>query len=924
MLSVLLVGQIVYAQTEPAAVTAWFTQARIENSVQAPKPADALPSVPGTAGEGVRLTKPVAIENPLLKQSAGLITFWIKPNWNGNDGKTHKIMRIGDPETNGLLVEKSSEGMLRFVMASSKKTTSSRADVSGWKAGQWHQVAIAWFSLRDKPLGLPLWIDKVAVAGPIAGGNEFLNPDTMKDKRLWIGDSTSDAVMDELIIRDRFDTEKPAGQMETVYRDYFRCAPYTKIKIEPNSCRVPSDRRVVNGCPKQFGLQAGSGKWMELVTDNEARYHPWSEFDAKPLIKWTTSDESVATVDENGRVTGRSIGKCKLTAEYRGMTDAYDLEVIPIDQPDLDLLYVEMLPNYSSDAEKDRPDVGETMRSVAHISNFGYENVPAGAVVRFEMIPDKNHNYSLDDNEKPVKVEEQTIARTLAPRENETVTFSWTWPADPMFIRVTVDPKNAIPEICEANNQMCDLNTARPAYYAYNPKQLDGYYKDRQINHVGSFSEVDWINAEKLRFNLMLKETVLPETSPNGIEDSFRTERFYEVLDTDDWTKQPYEIERNLYDAGFPVNEPIDTMSLDIAIIHEFGHTCASLPDLYGYPQRLGTVFLKDGNGEPYEGSDLMPNISIKDQILPYSSAFNIPCGSGYDSLMCHCHLWLNPANAGQIQWFKGFRGSRFWGTQGHLIPTREYYFKVYDINDEPLKGAAIYIYHVSQTETGDAGTKYISDRPKFMGNTDGDGRYRMPENTDPTWDDPDTDEVDGEWAVWNPFGRVKTDTAFTPNVSSVEGLLLVKVVSGDQTEFALVPMTEFNAMFFRGDRIRGTADIRTSLKPTTGVTPVVKPVIPDAISEKNLRPVAVAELMEMTVKCGEEFTIDGSKSYDPEGQPLIYRWAPNGDWLIPDLSQGPTLTMKAPNEPGEKEYRFYVLDGLRASEPVVIKVKVE
>ena len=33
-----------------------------------------------------------------------------------------------------------------------------------------------------------------------------------------------------------------------------------------------------------------------------------------------------------------------LTAEFRGMKGSYDLESIPVEQPDLDLLYVERLP----------------------------------------------------------------------------------------------------------------------------------------------------------------------------------------------------------------------------------------------------------------------------------------------------------------------------------------------------------------------------------------------------------------------------------------------------------------------------------------------------------------------------------------------------------------------------------------------------
>ena len=126
------------ADQQPDAALAWFTNASIENSIQTARPTDALPEALGSNGKGVLLTKSVAVDNPLLDQENGMISFWIKPNWNGNDGKTHKILRIGDPLKNGLLIEKSAKGMLRYVMASPKKTTAARADVSAWNAGNCH------------------------------------------------------------------------------------------------------------------------------------------------------------------------------------------------------------------------------------------------------------------------------------------------------------------------------------------------------------------------------------------------------------------------------------------------------------------------------------------------------------------------------------------------------------------------------------------------------------------------------------------------------------------------------------------------------------------------------------------------------------------------------------------------------------------
>jgi hypothetical protein len=152
--------QLALAQNKPTAVKAWFTDAEIADSVQASAPADAPPAAPGTAGKGVSLTKAAPIENVLLQQQTGLISFWIRPNWNGNDGKTHRLLRIGDPEKNGLLLEKSAANMLRYVMACPHKQTASRADVSSWKAGEWHHVALAWFGVRGKPLGLALYLDE--------------------------------------------------------------------------------------------------------------------------------------------------------------------------------------------------------------------------------------------------------------------------------------------------------------------------------------------------------------------------------------------------------------------------------------------------------------------------------------------------------------------------------------------------------------------------------------------------------------------------------------------------------------------------------------------------------------------------------------------------------------------------------------------
>lgn len=925
----------IIAAPVPKASTAWFTDASIENSTRTAKPANALPAVPGSDKNGVLLTKSAPVDDPLLEQANGFISFWVKPNWNGNDGKTHLLMRIGDPAKNGLKVEKSASGMLRYVMASPEKISASRADVSKWKAGEWHHITVVWMSRDGLPIGLPLWIDKVAVDGPIAAGNKFLNPSELTDKHIWIGSPSADAVMDELVMRNSFgdfwskeNFRDSQSQLALVYRDYFRTAPFTAIAVDPDASDVPSDKRVVNGCPKLFGLRAKMGGKMVRVTENIFGYGNWTDFDAKPYIKWTTSDAKIATVNTDGLVTGKSVGKCKLTAQFRGMQSTYDLQVIPVNQPDLDLMFVERLPRYSREGEKWWPADGEKVTSVAHIANFGFKAVPAGSVVRFELIKDANHNYRLDANEKPFAVQTQVIKKALAPKEQITLTFPWRWTSDETWVRVSVDPANKVSELCEANNERCELNVARALHWGYRQKVQDDNYNSKKINLVGSFSYFDWFNAQSHRLTLIMQDAVYPTTSPVGIKDAVRSDNFY-ALKGKDLSKDPWELDARYYDGGFPVDEPADNMMISAAIVHEFGHTCIALPDLYGYPTKAENVFLKDESGKPYSGGELLPEVAgggswlVGKFPIMLPSSQNVECGVGYTPLMDFCHLWLDPCCAGQVQYFAKNRGQNFWGVQGRLMPSLGHTLKIYDINDKPLTGAAVYVYHTTNLPIGNAGAKYFADRPKFVGNTDKSGRYIFPGSTDEDWDDADTDAVDGAIDVWNPFGRVKTDTACTPSVAALEGLCLIKVVSNGQTELHWLPLSELNIEFYSGHKIRGTYPIKTSLQSSKEVTPVVKPTIPEAIKRINLKPVAVAT-EKITVKCGSEFTIDGTKSYDPEDQPLYYRWFAGPGGAEPAYSTDAIYKGKAPKNPGEIEFQFLVNDGLRVSEPVTVKIIVE
>lgn len=916
LLLILLIPQLCKAQD----TLAWFTDAGIPGTklTKLTKPADAHLDVFGSYGNGVLLDKSVGVD-VTLQQARGMISFWIKPNWNGNDNQRHILIKMGDPNANGLLIEKSAQNTFRFVMAGGGKVCASRCDVSSWKAGEWHHIAASWLDTEGRPIGLPLWVDKICVDGPIYTGTSFMNPASMADKKVYIGDTSTNAVMDELIFRGSASN----GQVTVVYRDYFQTAPYTEIKINHEPNKVRSETRVALGCKKQFGMKAlKEGSW-ENITNFDVRYGQWSEYDAKPYITWSCSDVTIASVDTNGLVTGKAVGHCTLTAKFRGMTATYDLEVIPTSMPDLDLLYVERTPRYLRYQSKIWPDEGELVHSTVHLANFGYATVPSGTDVKFERIPDTNCNFKVDPDELPIDVRTVTIDRPLAQGETTSLTFDWNWTQSPVYIRVTLDPNNQIAELCEANNERCELNVARAFHWGRNDPKFASDYSGKHINLVGSFSDYDWCNAEMERGNVLMRETVLPFTSPNGIEDELRSDDFHSNVYTGNFEDEPWEQLRDAYDGGYPDMEPQNStlMDTDTGILHEIGHVCLTQPDFYGYPFVTENMFVKDESGQPYANTPLFPTIDSSGYAM-FCSVMNVPCNVGYSHLMVSCHQWMHPTSAGLTQHFKQTRMDLTRVSFSELMPT-ENQLKIYDVEDKPLKNAAIYVYQVVSIFYTDT-SKYFPDRAKFIGNTDENGVWEFPKVTDETWDDPDTDEADGSVPCRNPFSTVWCDIT-SPCYRGGDEFLL-KIVSGDKVEFQRLPMTDFLTQFFSGHGTRpedpATYVIRTSLNPVEGGTPAVHPIIPDNMKDYNNRPVAVVPT-EVWVKKGQPFSIDASQSYDPEGQPIVYRWVRTNGTATPAISDQPTLTGYGPQTFEDTQYDFYVIDGIRMSWVQTVNVRV-
>ena len=167
-------------------------------------------------------------------------------------------------------------------------------------------------------------------------------------------------------------------------------------------------------------------------------------------------------------------------------------------------------------------------------------------------------------------------------------------------------------------------------------------------------------------------------------------------------------------------------------------------------------------------------------------------------------------------------------------------------------------------------------------------------------------------------------DAPCTPSVWHVEGLLLIKIETASDVEFHLLPLSEFNEQYFAGDRMRGVYEIRTQLIATK--RPALREtVIPEECRKVNLAPVALLETNYFKAKAGTTIKLDAGKSYDPEGQPLLYYWHDAGNWYAVDFRSGRAQEYKVPAKKGEKiKKALYVLDGIKASELFEFTIEAE
>ncbi|MCE5241200.1 LamG domain-containing protein [bacterium] len=209
----------------------------------------------GKSGQAISLPAGSFLTFPskgLLDKTHGAVACWVKPNWDGDDGKNHALLAdasdFNDKLQNTLYLWKWSTGQLRLDLRSPADPYLT-VDVSHWKAGEWHHIGASW----DAATGLALFVDGQCVVRREATYEPHSWP-TFNIGGDWSGQGTGDAVFDDLRL---YDMPLEAAHMAALMQGL----PLEQLAVT----KVTAPKTVRIGTP--FSLQVEAQALQPLTRD---------------------------------------------------------------------------------------------------------------------------------------------------------------------------------------------------------------------------------------------------------------------------------------------------------------------------------------------------------------------------------------------------------------------------------------------------------------------------------------------------------------------------------------------------------------------------------------------------------------------------------------------------------------------------------
>ena len=159
--------------------------------------AEGVSFAPGYSGQGAHFSAGATLHYTTagnIEREGGRIAFWLKPDWNGNDGQDHAFFEVGDTWFNRMIIMKDGANNFRFIVWSADAEYGVATQVGHWKANQWHHVEVTW---RQNDISMNL--DHAASTSAFAVLPSML-AERLTIGSAGIGDMSAEAIMDEFTI----------------------------------------------------------------------------------------------------------------------------------------------------------------------------------------------------------------------------------------------------------------------------------------------------------------------------------------------------------------------------------------------------------------------------------------------------------------------------------------------------------------------------------------------------------------------------------------------------------------------------------------------------------------------------------------------------------------------------------------------------
>ena len=411
-----------------------------------------------------------------------------------------------------------------------------------------------------------------------------------------------------------------------------------------------------------------------------------------------------------------------LWTKYADKIKLHDLSELdflaPPELPDLDILTVQLMPEYSWGTKKVRPDIGEIVTWVASVENKGKK--PTG---NFIWTVSLNGEVVFYGNSKSLEPNQQVKLEWKTPFifSNDLITFK-------------VTPTQGVKEITDYNNTLTVRENSIAAGYWVEDSRRLLYDKIQAYFHRGANSYEDWQQRNLAFWNASIRRSVYLLMPEGGLE-FIRAQKIVRLPDgalplNGGLTGNNPDLKDHTVDVmwGFPgkdveKKDPFGLANwsvftwLECSLHHEMSHA-RYLVDFYGLVNRYDDVEVRDQSGR---------RIFMPTQDLVYETMQGIIMKSGYFAGYSEAHS----AAWGRIFSRRAINGA--WNASPNLgeylsdLPSSTK-FTILDSDGKPLPDAVVDIYqsYDDPREWNDRGfyDRQFYDKPDISGVTNPNGEF--------------------------------------------------------------------------------------------------------------------------------------------------------------------------------------------------------